>query len=160
MAGNGQPPSQYLFQFESSDISRLRADVQSLGFVSLVRCAWAAHWFEGCSEWCFLFLLLFFYFFYREIPIDVRPSTCVLCSPGGMVRLAHAVIKHFLLAFKVCVAQPCWKGCAKCDHVRGSPSFEAIKATQCMGSYPAALLPCAVHTTSPRCAVPWPVCRA
>lgn len=31
------PPSQYLFQFESSDISRLRADVQSLGFVSLIR---------------------------------------------------------------------------------------------------------------------------
>jgi hypothetical protein len=31
-----EPPSQYLLQFESSDISRLRADVQSLGFVSLV----------------------------------------------------------------------------------------------------------------------------
>ena len=31
------PPSQYLLQFESSDISRLRADVQSLGFVSLIR---------------------------------------------------------------------------------------------------------------------------
>ena len=42
VAADGQPPSQYLFQFESSDISRLRADVQSLGFVSLVRCAGAA----------------------------------------------------------------------------------------------------------------------
>lgn len=52
-----QPPSQYLLQFESSDISRLRADVQSLGFVSLV-------------------------------------------TPGGMVRLAHAVVTNFLLAFK------------------------------------------------------------
>lgn len=29
-------PNQYLLQFESSDISRLRADVQSLGFTSLV----------------------------------------------------------------------------------------------------------------------------
>lgn len=30
------------------------------------------------------------------------PSSPLLCrSPGGMVRLAHAVIKHFLLAFKV-----------------------------------------------------------
>lgn len=46
-AGDGQPPSQYLFQFESSDISRLRADVQSLGFVSLVRCA--AGWDVGAS---------------------------------------------------------------------------------------------------------------
>ncbi|PSC68967.1 hypothetical protein C2E20_7463 [Micractinium conductrix] len=52
-----QPPSQYLLQFESSDICRLRADVQSLGFVSLV-------------------------------------------TPGGMVRLAHAVVTNFLLAFK------------------------------------------------------------
>lgn len=52
-----QAPSQYLFQFESSDISRLRADVQSLGFFSLV-------------------------------------------SPGGMVRLAHAIYRAFLLAFK------------------------------------------------------------
>jgi hypothetical protein len=32
-----EPPSQYLLQFESSDISRLRADVQSLGFASLVK---------------------------------------------------------------------------------------------------------------------------
>lgn len=31
-----EQPSQYLLQFESSDISRLRADVQSLGFASLV----------------------------------------------------------------------------------------------------------------------------
>lgn len=35
-AAADQPPTQYLLQFESSDISRLRADVQSLGFVSLV----------------------------------------------------------------------------------------------------------------------------
>ncbi|EFN59785.1 hypothetical protein CHLNCDRAFT_56574 [Chlorella variabilis] len=56
-AAADQPPTQYLLQFESSDISRLRADVQSLGFVSLV-------------------------------------------TPGGMVRLAHAVVKNFLLAFK------------------------------------------------------------
>ncbi|KAL4450201.1 hypothetical protein ABPG77_010870 [Micractinium sp. CCAP 211/92] len=52
-----EQPSQYLLQFESSDISRLRADVQSLGFASLV-------------------------------------------TPGGMVRLAHAVVINFLLAFK------------------------------------------------------------
>ncbi|KAI3429707.1 hypothetical protein D9Q98_005792 [Chlorella vulgaris] len=52
-----QAPSSYLLQFESSDISRLRADVASLGFVSLV-------------------------------------------TPGGMVRLAHAVLRNFLLAFK------------------------------------------------------------
>ncbi|KAL4421597.1 hypothetical protein ABPG75_010888 [Micractinium tetrahymenae] len=55
--GPEEPPTQYLLQFESSDISRLRADVQSLGFVSLV-------------------------------------------TPGGMVRLAHAVVINFLLAFK------------------------------------------------------------
>jgi hypothetical protein len=24
-----------------------------------------------------------------------------VCSPGGMVRLVHAVVKNFLLAFKV-----------------------------------------------------------
>ncbi len=35
-AATDQPPTQYLLQFESSDISWLRADVQSLGFVSLV----------------------------------------------------------------------------------------------------------------------------
>eukprot|EP00887_Chlorella_sp_A99_P003983 scaffold11.g3983.t1 len=51
------PPSQYLFQFESSDISRLRVDVQSLGFVSAV-------------------------------------------TPGGLVRLAHALARAFLAAFK------------------------------------------------------------
>lgn len=44
--------------FESSDISRLRADVQSLGFQSLI-------------------------------------------TPGGAVRLVHAVARSFLSAFKV-----------------------------------------------------------
>ena len=57
-SGAAGGPSQYLFQWESSDISRLRADVQSLGFVSAV-------------------------------------------TPGGMVRLAHAVLTNALLAFKV-----------------------------------------------------------
>ncbi|GAB4822561.1 hypothetical protein N2152v2_009607 [Parachlorella kessleri] len=50
-------PQQYLLQFESSDISRLRADVQSLGFQSLI-------------------------------------------TPGKAVRLVHATIRAFLLAFK------------------------------------------------------------
>ena len=85
----GTPASQYLFQCESSDIrcvvligglrvidshrpttyeyqpllcaqlcSRLRVDVQSLGFVSTV-------------------------------------------TPGGMVRLVHAIMRSFLVAFKV-----------------------------------------------------------
>lgn len=53
-----QRPQQYLFVFESSDISRLRADVQSLGFQSLI-------------------------------------------TPGGAVRLVHAVARAFLSAFKV-----------------------------------------------------------
>ena len=57
-SGAGPPPApdRYLFHFESSDISRLRADVQSLGFQSSV-------------------------------------------TPGGMVRLVHAIIKAAQVAF-------------------------------------------------------------
>jgi len=50
-------PDKYLFHFESSDISRLRADVQSLGFQSAV-------------------------------------------TPGGIIRLLHAVGRAVQLAFK------------------------------------------------------------
>ena len=55
----GAPPAadRYLFHVESSDISRLRADVQSLGFQSTV-------------------------------------------TPGGAVRLVHAVVRAVMLAFK------------------------------------------------------------
>ena len=55
----GPPPAhdRYLFNFESSDISRLRAEVQSLGFQSAV-------------------------------------------TPGGMVRLVHALLRAANLAFR------------------------------------------------------------
>lgn len=98
-AGDGQPPSQYLFQFESSDISRLRADVQSLGFVSLVRCVIGMDvWFAG-GRCCVSALPASVA--HWQLLSQVACMCSVACSPGGMVRLAHAVIKHFLLAFKV-----------------------------------------------------------
>ena len=56
-AGPPPAPDRYLFHFESSDISRLRADVQSLGFQSAV-------------------------------------------TPGGIVRLLHAIVRAAQLAFK------------------------------------------------------------
>jgi hypothetical protein len=56
-AGPPAAPDKYLFHFESSDISRLRADVQSLGFQSAV-------------------------------------------TPGGVIRLLHAVGRAVQLAFK------------------------------------------------------------
>ena len=58
-ASGGPPPApdRYLFNFESSDISRLRADVQSLGFQSAV-------------------------------------------TPGGVIRLLHAVGRAVQLAFR------------------------------------------------------------
>ena len=54
--GPPQAPDRYVFNFESSDISRLRAEVQSLGFQSAV-------------------------------------------TPGGVVRLLHAVLRAAKLAF-------------------------------------------------------------
>lgn len=55
-AGAPPAPDRYLFQCESSDISRLRADVQSLGFQSAI-------------------------------------------TPGGAVRLVHAIVRAAMLAF-------------------------------------------------------------
>lgn len=66
VSGVGPPaaPDRYLFHVESSDISRLRADVQSLGFQSAI-------------------------------------------TPGGAVRLVHAVWRAIMLSFKSRPVEDC-----------------------------------------------------